>query len=208
MADSLLQEVDEALRADRAAALWEKHKRSVIAALAALVLGAAIHSGYQHYRESHGGKVMAALVASQQLLDSGKAEDAAKGFAAIADANGGELKSLALVWQSRALLASGKKGEAVKALTTASAGSSLWSDVACLRLAGLDGAAAKACLNSTENSPLAAARAQWAAAGNWEAGDVAAAKASLEKLVADESTNQETRTQLTQWLAVMKDGKK
>lgn len=210
MADSLLQEVDQALRADRAAALWSKHKRTVIALAVALVLAAAGDSAWQHYREHRGGQQMEKLVASQKLLEAGKAEEAAKGFGEVAASNSGDLKSLALIWQSRALVKAEKKDEAMKALTEAAKGASLWADVACLRLAGLDVMAAKPCLSSTAASPLAGERAEWAAAGNWAAGDVAAAIASLEKLIADENTTQEARSRMMQWLAAMKaqEGKK
>ena len=205
MADSLLKEVDDALRADRAGALWKKHRGFIITLGVLIIAATAANSAWQSYRESRGGRMLAALSESQQLLASGKAEDAAKGFKTIADGASGEFRDLALVWQARALLAANKKGEAIATLQTAVAdGSSLWTDVACLRLAGLDAKAAAPCLAAKENSPLADTRAEWSAAAMWAKGDHASAIASIEKLLANPDTSADARERLTQWLASMK----
>ena len=205
MADSLLQEVDAALRADRAGALWQKHRGFIITVAVLMVAATAANSAWQAYREARGARMLTALTESKELLIEGKAADAAKGFKVIADGASGEFRDLALVWQARALLAANKKGEAIAALQTAVAdGSSLWTDIACLRLAGLDAKAAAPCLVAKENSPLAATRAEWSAASAWAKGDHAAAIASIEKLLANPDTSADARERLTQWLASMK----
>lgn len=204
MADSLLQEVDEALRADKAGALWAKYRTPLFAIAAALILGVAANAAWQAYREAKGGALLIKLTDAQKLLDGGKAADAAKAFGDIAAGASGEFKDLALVWQSRALVLSGKKDEAVTALKTAVAdGHSLWADIACLRLAGLDAASAKTCLSANATSPLAATRAEWAAANLWAKGDVAGAKAAIEKILADKNISGDTSARLTQWLSIM-----
>ncbi len=209
MADSLLKEVDEALRADRAAGLWHSHKKTIVAFIVALILGTAANSAWQHIRHVRGGETLSQLIENQKRLDGGKFEEAAAGFAAIASDNRGELRALAQVWQSRALVAAGKKDEAVAVLKSASEGKNLWSDIACLRLAGLNAKEA-ACLNIAQDSPLASERAQWNAANAWGNGERDKSIAGLEKLIADESTSQETRARLMQWQASMKaqQGKK
>jgi hypothetical protein len=205
MADSLLKEVDEALRADRAASLWNQYKRTIITIAVVLVVATAAKSGWQSYREARGGEMLAKLSEAKNLIVAEKPAEAAKQFAEIAAGASGELKALALVWQSRAELAGNNKEAAAKALTDATAtGANLWADVACLRLAGLDAAAAKPCLNASSNSPLKAERAQWAAAGAWAEGDKDAATKSLEAMIADEKTSVDERERLTQWLAVVK----
>lgn len=205
MADNLLQEVDAALRADRAGALWNQHKKTVITFIVVLIAATAANSIWQHYREQRGGEVLANLIASQQLLEQGKAEEAAQSFKKIADGARGEFKHLALVWESRALFAANKKEEATNALKQAVAdGTSLWSDIACLRLAGLNADAASACLSAKSNSPLASTRAEWAAANLWAKGDAEGAIAAIEKMLADKETPAESRQRLTQWLATMK----
>lgn len=112
MADSLLKEVDDALRADRASALWQKHKTSIIVFVVALVLGTAANSIWQQQREKNGAKTLAALSENQQLLARGDAAGAAKGFEKVASDSSGQVQALALVWQARAHLAAKQTPEA------------------------------------------------------------------------------------------------
>ena len=205
MADSLLQEVDDALRADKFTAFWRQYRATFLTVAVSLVIGTAANSAWEHYREVKGGAMLERLSANQQLLEKGKAEEAAKGFAAIAADARGEFKDLAWVWQARALIAADQTDDAVAVLKTAVAdASNLWTDVACLRLAGLDSAAAVPCLGKKTNSPLASTRAEWSAAALWEKGDHAGAIAAVEKLVADKDTAADSRQRLTQWLTSMK----
>ena len=203
MADSLLKEVDQAMRADRAAALWAKHRQTVIMCVVALILGTAANSAWQYIRETRGAEKMLAFSESQKLLVAGKPADAAKAFAAIADDSRGELHDLARIWQARALSTQGKKPEAISALKQAVAGDSVWADIACLRLAGLD-SKESSCLSAQKNSPLATTRAEWDAANMWAKGDSKAAIASIEAQIADKDTSDAARDRLTQWLAGMK----
>ena len=208
MADSLLKEVDAALRADRAGALWARHRSTVIAVIVALLVGTAASSAWHSYREAKGGEMLLKLTDAQKQLEGGKPAEAAQAFGDIAAGASGEFKDLALVWQSRALVNAGNTADAVAPLKEAVAdGHNLWADIACLRLAGLDAAAAEPCLSAQAESPLAATRAEWAAAALWEKGDVAAAKAAMAKLLADPATSPDTRTKLMQWSAIMTETK-
>lgn len=205
MADSLLREVDEALRADRASALWQKHRSVIITFAVVLILGTAANSLWQAHRKTQGGERFAALSMNEQLLASGKAEEAAQGFKKVAAEASGEVKALALVWQSRAHVAAKQPEQAISALQAAVAqGHSLWADIACLRLAGLDAKAAAPCLAANEKSPLAATRAEWSAANLWAEGNTAQAIAALERHAADPDTSPEARARVTQWLTSMK----
>ena len=204
MADTLLQEVDQALRADRAGALWAKYRTPLFVVAAALILGTAASAAWYSYREAKGGALLVKLTEAQKLMDAGNTVDAAKAFGDIAAGASSEFKDLALVWQSRALVMAGNKNEAVNALKAAVAdGHSLWADMACLRLAGLDAASAEGCLSAKASSPLAATRAEWAAANLWAKGDVAGAKAVLGGIIADKTTRADDAARLTQWLAMM-----
>jgi hypothetical protein len=78
-------------------------------------------------------------------------------------------------------------------------GSALWGDIACLRLAALDAAAAT-CLEEKKTTPLAWQRAQWAAANAWAAGDLAKAQAILTRLATNEELPPEAQVQMQQWL--------
>lgn len=210
MTDTLLQEVDAALRADRVAKLWHQHKHAIIGVAGAIILATAASNAWQSYREYQGGKTLAALDAAKSLMGAGKQEEAATAFGAVAARAHGETKALALTWQGRALASAGKTTEAVSVLSEATtSGVNLWSDIACLRLAGLDAKAAAPCLGAKTDSPLKELRAQWAAANAWEAGDKEGAVKALEAMAADEKTSLETREQVKQWLAVVNaQGKK
>ena len=204
MADQLLQEVDDALRADKIHQLWQQNKKAVLTFVIVLILGTAANSAWQHYREVKGGHMLAMLNTNQQLMEQGKPDEAAKGFKQIADGASGEFKDLALVWESRALFAAGKKDEAAEPLKAAVGGTSLWSDIACLRLAGLDSNAAAPCLAAKTTSPLASTRAEWSAANQWANGDKDAAIAAITKQLDDKDLTQDSRDRLTQWLAIVK----
>ena len=209
MADQMIRDVDDALRADKMHQWWQQNKRAVIAFCVALILGTAANSVWQRQREAKGGHMLAMLSENQQLLASDKAQQAADGFKAIAAEASGEFKDLALVWESRALLASGKKDEAVEPLKEAvsDTSSGLWADIACLRLAGLDANAAAPCLSSKNTSPLASTRAEWAAANQWAAGDTNGAISAIQKQLANKDLTTDSRERLTQWLAVMQTEK-
>lgn len=206
MTDSLLKEVDEALRADRTGALWNRYRLIVILLALALVFATAADSIWQHYRQQLGAQVMLRFNENQRLLKIGKADEAARGFDAIAAAQGGQLRELAQIWQARALVAAGNKSMAIAVLQRAadSGSNSLWSDIACMRLSGLDTVAATPCLTAGNDSPLRIERAQWAAGIAWGKGDSEAALSGIEQLIADPESSQKARAQLTQWLAVVK----
>jgi hypothetical protein len=203
--DSLLREVDEAVRADRALAWWNNNRRTIVVCVAAVILLTAANSAWNYYRQVQGAKALTQFIDSQQLLEEGKADEAVLGFEAIASSHRGELRDLARVWQARALVKAGQKDTAITVLATAARdGDSLWSDIACLRLAGLDATAALPCLTSAKATPLVGERAQWAAAAQWSNGERDAAIKGIEKLIGAESTTQESRAQLMQWLSIMK----
>ena len=205
MADHMIQDVDDALRADKFHEFWRQYRMLFLSIAVALILGTALHGVWQHQREIKGGEMLARLSANEKLLVENKAVEAAQGFGAIAKDASGEFKDLALVWQARALIAADKKEEAVSALKAAvSDGHNLWTDIACLRLAGLDRDAAAPCLAASNSSPLASTRAEWSAANLWAKGDTAGASAAIEKLLANPKTGADSRQRLSQWLASIK----
>ncbi len=204
MTDQLLQEVDQALRADKFSEFLKQYRNLFIAIAIALVLGTALNSAWQHYREAKGSEMLGRLSENERLLGSGKAAEAAKGFGEIAADASGEFKDLALVWQSRALVVAGDKKGAIDALKAAVNGKSLWNDVACLRLAGLDADAAETCLKAKDKSPLASTRAEWFAANLWAKGNREDAVIEVEKLLANPNTSADSRARLSEWLTSMK----
>ncbi|MES2984384.1 MAG: tetratricopeptide repeat protein [Pseudomonadota bacterium] len=204
MADSLIREVDEALRADKIDQFWAKYRAAILFFCVALVVATAAVSMWNHYQEKRGGALMLRFAEAQVLFESGTLDEAAAGYAAIAADTSGELRDLAQLWQARALISAEKTSAAVPVLKdAASNGKSLWADIACLRLAGIDAKEAT-CLSDGKASPLASEKAQWAAASQWAAGDHDGAIASIEKQIADAATSPDARARLSQWLLSMK----
>ena len=204
MTDQLIQEIDADLRAAKIDALWKQHHKKLIAAIVALILLVGGQSVWKHYEEKRGGELMLALTSAHALYEQGKFTEAAEAFGASVPIARGDARTLTQLWQGRALMAAGQKTEATAAFkAAASARASLWSDLACLRLASLDKEAAT-CLGSTQDSPLAAQRRTWQAANDWRDGDKAKAIAALEELATSSSESDASRAQFTQWLATLR----
>lgn len=205
MTDSLLNEVDADVRAERMAQLWARTKRPLFFAVIGVIALAAADSIWQYYAEKRGGERMESFAAAHALYEQGKAEEAAKSFATIAGETHGETHTLALLWQGRAELAANQKEAAVASLAAA-AGSTpgLWSDLACLRLASLDKTAASTCLSSTRDTPLASQRREWQAADAWASGDREKAIATLEELATSPESSKATSARINQWLATIR----
>ncbi len=209
MADNLLSEVDQALRAERAVALWRTYRTRLIALAALLIAAVAGNSLWQYQREWRGSETMRALAAAQTLLAEKKPLEAAKAFSNVVMTGHGSVRTLARIWQAKALVIANNEPEAVAVLKTAVSTShgDVWGDIACLRLAALDAASAEPCLTAAGDSPLATTRTEWRIAEYWAAGEDEKAIAALEALLAstakDETINPEARERWTQWLATL-----
>jgi hypothetical protein len=203
MADSLLREVDDDVRAERIAKLWMRYRTHLLVLVMAIVLASIGDAAWEHHQQTRGGELLLQLSHAQGLLESGKSAQAVKAFADIAAHTDGDIHTIARLWQARAAGANGAKDEAIDILKqTTQATSGLWGDIACLRLAGLDAKEAT-CLTAKKDSPLAAQRAQWAAANAWAAGDAAQATTLLTQLVADKNTPPSIRDEAQSWLGAM-----
>lgn len=204
MTDQLIQEIDADLRAAKLDALWKQHHKKLVAVIVTLILVVAGQSIWQHYEEKRGGELMLALTGAHALYEQGKFTEAAVAFGASVPAARGDARTLTQLWQGRALMAAGQKAEAITVFKeAASARASLWSDLACLRLATLDKDAAT-CLASPQDSPLAAERRTWQAANDWSTGNKAKAITALEELATSNSEPDANRARFTQWLATLR----
>ncbi len=204
MADSLLSEVDADVRAERAAQLWARYRRPLFTAIALIIALTAADSIWQHFAEKRGGALLMRFTEAQALYDQGKAKEAADAFAAIASDARGETKTMAELWQGRALTAANDTAGAIAVFTTASSGTpGLWADLACLRLASLDSVAATTCLTSGKETPLLNQRREWEAATLWSAGKHDEAIAILEELATSADTSAAARARISQWLGTM-----
>lgn len=203
MVDHLLQEVDADVRAERMHQLWARNRSKLLFLVVAILVATAGNSIWTAYEQKRGGELLLALTDAQALYSDGKFTEAAAAFETTATAASGDTQTLAQLWQGRALARAGKNPEAISVLKEASIARSVWGDLACLRLATLDAAAAT-CLSDTHDSPLAGQRQEWFAANLWDAGKKAEAAKVLEDLSTAADTTEASRAQLTQWLTTVR----
>lgn len=203
MADHLLDEVNADVRAAQLENLWQRYRKPLAVAIIGVLVLTAVNSIWQHYQEKRGGELLLALVDAKALYDAGKFTDAAQAFEAAAGNAHGENRALTTLWQGRALIAAGEKQKAIAVLKETAQEKNLWSDLACLRLAGLDEASAT-CLAATHDSPLASQRRAWQAASDWKSGKTTQAIETLEELATSSSEPEASRAQINQWLATLR----
>ena len=203
--DTLLREVDEAVRHDEMVKLVRRYRKPALAAAVLLILITAGHSVWQDYREQRGGDTFAAIATGQSQYEAGKYDDAAQSFATAADhAFDGSAKDMAHLWQGRALAKAGRTGEAVTVFDSLASKpqghEAIWRDLACLRLVGLDDSKAD-CLKSAAATPLKTQRDLLLAASLWQQGKTTEATALLNTIAASADTPPATRTLAQQFAA-------
>lgn len=206
MADSLLQEVDDALRADRLVRIWHEWRGPLLWGAIALVIATAGQSVWNNYQEKRAQATMGKFVAADDFYKSGNFADAAKGFHELAVSSDGNIGDFARLWEARALLAAGKKDDAIAALTNLASdphGHDLgWRDLACLRLAGLTDKIPGEC-HSPKDSPLKPMRDEWRASELWQAGKTDEARRLLKALSENPDISSSQRARVTELLATL-----
>ncbi|MCB9978359.1 MAG: hypothetical protein H6862_01970 [Rhodospirillales bacterium] len=95
----IFEEVDEALRRERVAALWGRHKVLIVAALVGVVVATGVYSGWRSWAQTRAEQATSALLAAQ------KATDKAAELEAFASAHQGDMRALALFEAADALAA-------------------------------------------------------------------------------------------------------
>ncbi len=112
MAD-VFREVDEELRQEHYAKLWQKYGRYVIVLAVLIVVATATNVGWREYvrnaREADGAKFAAAV----ELFAAGKSSEAANAFAGLVDDGGDGYPTLAGLQQAAALAAGGDQQGAI-----------------------------------------------------------------------------------------------
>ncbi len=208
--DTLLREVDEAVRHDELVKLVRRYRKPVLIAATLLILATAGHGVWQSYADKRGAETFAQLSKAQAQYEHGAYDDAANGFAAVAsNALSGDAKDMAHLWQGRALAKAGKDDEATQvfdALASHPAGhAAIWRDLACLRLVGLDDKKT-ACLSAGGDSPLKAQRDLLRAAALWQDGKTDEAASLLKKLGDDAETPPPTKAMAQRLATAMTKG--
>ncbi len=203
--DSLLREVDDAVRHDRLMALWNQFKMPLIYAAIALILVTAGSSIWKNYQQAQAEKITLVLEEAAQLYQSKQYDKAAASFETVTQQARGALADMARLWQARSLLGAQKEKSARRTLQNliiAPEGHDLlWRDLACIHLMGLTGSIKEvpsACSGETA-SPLSTLLVRLRAAGLWQSGDAAAARKMLETLADDTTLSPDVRAQARGW---------
>jgi len=158
----IFREVEEDVRRERLEKLWKQYGDYVIAGVAVIVVGVGGYKLWQHYEAQQQMKASAAFIVAQQLSESGRTDQAAQDFAAIAKHAPSGYATVAKLAEADALLASGKKDEAVALYKSiAEKNSTDLGDVARIRAAwALADSASKSDLQALL-APLNDAKSSW-----------------------------------------------
>ena len=109
----IFREIDEELRHERYAKLWQTWGKYLIAAAVVLVLGVAGFRGWDYYRTTQRQAESARFASAEGLLRAGKSQDAAALFAAMAEQSSAGYAVLASFRQAGVRAAAGDAAGAV-----------------------------------------------------------------------------------------------
>jgi hypothetical protein len=196
--DEFIREVDEEVRRDRMMGLWKRYGTLAIAVAVAIVLGTAGGVAWRTWQESQRIEQARQFDRAEQLFAAGDYEAAAERYAELADATTRGYGVLARLREAEALSRAGDEEGARRALEQlagAGAVDPLYRDlgglVATLRaLDELDPAEARARFEelAAPDHPWRYSARELKALAQLEAGEVDAARQTLEELVADAGT--------------------
>jgi hypothetical protein len=197
-ADEFVREVDEAVRQDRWMKLWKEYGAYIVGAALAIVLGTTAGVLWRNWQESGRLAEAARFAEAQQLLRQDDPALAAEAFAAMAEDAGGGYAVLARLRAAEAQAEAGDaaaKAATLERLADDQGATPLYRQLAELLalqqgFAALDPEAAR-----SRVEPLAGQAAPWRysalelrALAEIEAGDLDAARATLESLLSDPQT--------------------
>ncbi len=198
--DALIREVDEELRREQLAKLWERYGTYILGAAAALVVGVAGYKWNEQRVVKEAQSAGARFEAATNLASEGKAEDAGKAFADLAKGGPAGYSAISQLRAAGALASADKKPEAVAAYD-ALAGKAdadvLLRDFARLQAAALRSGEADWTEMQNRLNDLTVDKAPWRflarellGAAALKAGKLVEARGVLEKLVADATVPQ------------------
>lgn len=196
--DTFTREVDEELRRDQLAKLWEKYNTLILGAAAAILVGVAGSQYMQNRRIAAEQAAGASFEAAQRLVSESKFDEAAKAFQSLAD--GGPAGYAALASLQMAAI-DAKQGRTEQALATfeklakTSGTEPLLRDFAKLQAAAIRSSSADFTEMQNRLNDLAAAENPWHANARellatvaLKAGKTAEARSLYEQLLSDRRT--------------------
>jgi len=191
--DNIFREVDEELQRERMRTLWRRFGPYVIGAAVAVVLIVAINEGWAWWRNSTAASASDEYYAALKLADSGDVAGAQAELTKI-EGQGGGYATLAKFKQAALLAKEGKQAEAVAAYDAlAAAESNVRLRELALVLAGnilvdsgtLADVEQRVGSLNTPDSPMRNSAREAIGLAQYKAGDLAAAKATFESIMAD-----------------------
>jgi hypothetical protein len=197
-ADEFVREVDEAVRQDRWMKLWKEYGAYIVSAALAIVLGTAAGVLWRNWQESERLAEAARFAEAQQLLHQDAPAQAAEAFTVIAEnADGG----YAVLAKLRAAEAQAEAGDAVaraailERLADDQSATPLYRQLAELLALQHDFASLEPASARSRAEPLAEEAAPWRysalelkALAEIEAGELEAARTTLQNLLGDPQT--------------------
>ncbi len=156
MTDILIQEVNDAMRRERAEQAWEKNRGLIIALIVAIIFGTAGGQIYRSMKAERNAAFTNGLVDATESLAAKNYDDAAKTLESLAADAKGEHKAMAQLWLARAYIEGGKQEEAKAPLEDVlknGTRATVWHDAACVWMTGLTNTFPEQC-DASAKSPL------------------------------------------------------
>ncbi|MCC7260688.1 MAG: tetratricopeptide repeat protein [Alphaproteobacteria bacterium] len=213
MSSELIRELEEDLRAENLAKLWRKHNHLIIGAVAALVVGVGIHSGWSHYRLSREQESGDRLLAAVDLFNENKYDVAGDAFRALSEEGTSGYASLGAFMHAESLLKAGKVADAIaayEALAQDSGADIAVRDLASLQSVSLrmnekkeDGVPEALDAAMKSGRPFASSAKELKAVYLMQHGKSAEAAMLLAELVADTNTQQSMKARAEQMLSTL-----
>ena len=198
MVDLLLDEVNQDVRRERLYAFLRRWRKPIIYAALALIVGTAGSSIRDHYRIQAAQRAMAGLATARAAFAAKNFSVAAEQFAALAAAQNGDVRDMALLWQARSVLALKKPAEAdallVRLAESPAGDDRLWRDLACIERAAR--APMPAPCTRADASPLQSQRLELHASELIAQGKREDAMVLLKTMLADDAMTSTARTRV------------
>jgi hypothetical protein len=210
----IFREVEEEVRRERFEQIWKQYGDYIIALFSLLIIAIAGYELWQRYEANQRLKASETLIAAQQLADTGDFTRATPAFTVVAqDAPGGYAK-MARLSQAGALLAAGRRGEAVLVYKAVAADDSgVIGNVALLRAAWVLADSAPRREVETLLAPLTDATNPWRHAvreilayADFHAGQFKQAQSEFQALADDKDAPDTMRRRVAAMAVFLKEG--
>lgn len=208
--ETIFREVDEELRGDRMRALWRRFGPYVIGGAVAIVLVVAVNEGWKWWQTSTAARSSDQYYAALELAEAGDIAAAQTALDGVAAEAGGGYATLARFRQASLLAKDGKTAEAVAAydaLATAETNARL-RELALVLAANLlvdggDVAAVQQRVGGllTPNNPMHNAAREAVGLTQYRAGELDAALATFQEILADPLAQQDQRRRVQLYAA-------